>query len=99
MVCRKNRADAHYDYALIAASQVAQPVHGCATTSKSLPVVITTNMAARKANAARPISRTAGSHKAAHTKSDATYGMPRVRAELLEAGVGPAAKSWVGRLG
>jgi putative transposase len=36
--------------------------------------------------------------RAIHAESDATYGMPPVRAELIDQGVGSAASTWPGCL-
>ena len=79
MVCRQKRSDVHVIYTLIAANQaelLVASMYDCLQISKSGYYVW---------NGRAPSKRAAANVtllvqiEAAHAKSDATYGMPRIR--------------------
>ena len=87
MVCRQKRSDVHVIYTLIAANQaelLVASMYDYLQISKSGYYVW---------NARAPSKRAAANVtllvqiEAAHAKSDATYGMPRIRGELADQGV------------
>lgn len=87
MVCKQRRSDVHAIYTLITANQAKLPV---ATMCNTLNVsksgyydwIDRTPSKRHVAN-----SKLLDQIKAAHTMSDETYGMPRIRAELADTGV------------
>ena len=87
MVCRKKRTDAHSVYTLIAANQAELPVHAMC---KHLKVSASGfygwygRVPSKRATANVTLL---AQIEAAHVKSDATYGMPRIRAELADQGI------------
>ena len=87
MVCRKKRSDVHAIYALIAANQAELPVAAmCDHLEVSKSGYYDWHGRAPSKRAAANVALLA-QIEAAHAKSDATYGMPRIRAELADQGV------------
>ena len=87
MVCRKKRSDVHVIYTLIAANQAELPVASmcdCLQISKSGFYDWHGRVPSKRAAANVTLL---AQIEAAHLKSDATYGMPRIRAELADQGV------------
>jgi putative transposase len=85
-VCKQRRSDVHTIYALIAANQAELPV---ATMCDALQVSKSGYYDwHERAPSARSIANVAllDQIKAAHAMSDETYGMPRIRAQLADAG-------------
>ena len=87
MVCKQQRSSVHAIYALIAANQAELPVASmCDHLEVSKSGYYDWHGRAPCARAQANIALTE-QIKAAHTASDATYGMPRIRAELADQGV------------
>ena len=87
MVCRKKRTDAHSVYTLIAANQAELPVHAmCKHLKVSASGFYDWYGRVPSKRAAANVTLLA-QIEAAHVKSDATYGMPRIRAELADQGI------------
>ena len=87
MVCKQKRSDVHAIYALIAANQAELPVANMCDhlqVSKSGYYDWQGRASAKQVQANITLTEQI---KAAHAMSDATYGMPRIRAELAEQGV------------
>ncbi len=84
MVCRQKRADAHSVYTLIAANQAELPVHAMC---KHLKVSTSGyyDWQCRAPSKRVTVNVMLLAHiEAAHARSDATYGMPRIRAALAD---------------
>ena len=95
MVCRHKRSDVHAIYTLIVANQAELPVASmcdCLQISKSGYY----NWHGR-APSKRSLANTAllAQIEAAHTMSDATYGMPRIHAELMRGTRSNQKPAWV----
>ena len=87
MVCRQKRSDVHVIYTLIAANQAELPVAAmCEHLEVSKSGYYDWHGRAPSKRAAANVTLLA-QIEAAHVKSDATYGMPRIRAELADQGV------------
>lgn len=92
MVCRTSRQDVHAVFELVNANQVTYPVH---TMCRTLNVSASGFYAWRHRS---PSARTIGNAvlteriRIVHAESDATYGMPRVRAELRDQGLAVSRK-------
>ena len=87
MVCKQQRNSVHAIYALIAANQAELPVASmCDHLEVSKSGYYDWHGRAPCARAQANIALTE-QIKAAHAASDATYGMPRIRAELADQGV------------
>ena len=87
LVCRQKREDVHRVYELVSANQAKLPVASmCDTLSVSKSGYYDWRDRAPSKRAQANTALTA-QIKAAHTMSDATYGMPRIRAQLADQGV------------
>ena len=87
MVCRQKRSDVHVIYTLIAANQAELPVAAmCEHLEVSKSGYYDWHGRAPSKRAAANVTLLA-QIEAAHVKSDATYGIPRIRAELADQGV------------
>ena len=87
MVCRQKRADAHSVYTLIAANQAKLSVQAmCKHLQVSASGYYDWSGCAPSKRTAANVTLLAHI-EVAHAMSDATYGMPRIRAELLDQGV------------
>ena len=92
MVCRKKRTDAHSVYTLIAANQVELPVQAMCKHLKVSASGFYDWYGRVPSKRAAANAALLAQIEAVHTKSDATYGMPRIRAELADSGVGASRK-------
>ena len=87
MVCRKKRSDVHAIYTLIAANQAELSVAAmCDQLEVSKSGYYDWHGRVPSERAAANVALLA-QIEAAHAKCDATYGMPRIRAELADQGV------------
>lgn len=87
LVCKQSRSDVHVIYTLIAANQAELPI---AAMCQHLKVSKSGyyDWQGRAPSKRSLANTTLLAHiEAAHAKSDATYGMPRIRAELADQGI------------